>query len=462
MIDSHTHLDHPSFQDDLEEVLTRAVEDGVSAVVNIGYDRESAKATQAFVQRYPFFFGVLGTHPHDAIKHDLQYELDLKELLDRPRMIGVGEIGLDYHYDHSPRDIQRKVFRRMLWMARLKDKPVVIHCREADKDVIDTLASERMKFRGIFHAFSHDASVAARVTDLGFHLGIGGVATFKKSKLEDVVNTIPLDRIVLETDCPYLTPHPFRGKRNEPAMIGFVVDALSRIHGISPEEVIRQTTENFLLAMRIEKKSLPQPVYKFGNKVYIQTSPDKDPERLAQMAIETASGRAGFNGQPGGNDPGLRVVKSGAGGDAAAGDAKSGSRVEEAVICGYCEPLDSVDHIRALADRLKGAGLRVRVMTGRRGSAGFEMDTVDALRGFVDRMSVRMYGPTAAQHEKAANTGLGDAAFGSLVELVRRSVSAGIETDCLFVAAPKTKLEPCLELANNLGAGCVVRKFRSL
>ena len=462
MIDSHTHLDHPSFQDDLEEVLARAVEDGVSAIVNVGYDRESVKATQAFVQRYPFFFGVLGTHPHDAIKHDLQYELELKELLDRPRMIGVGEIGLDYHYDHSPRDIQRKVFRRMLWMARLKDKPVVIHCREAEGDVIDMLASERMKFRGIFHAFSHDASVAARVTDLGFHLGIGGVATFRKSKLEDILHTIPLDRIVLETDCPYLTPHPFRGKRNEPAMIGFVVDALARMHGMSPEEVVHLTTENFLLAMRIEKKSLPQPVYKIGNKVYIQTSPDKDPERLAEMALEIASGRAGFDGHAGNGEPGLRVVKSGTGADAAAGYPGGGRPVEEAVICGYCEPLESLDQIKLLADRLKGAGLRVRVVTGRRGTVEFELDTVDALRGFIDRLSVRMYGPTAAQHEKTANTGLGDAAFGSLVELVRRSVSVGIETECLFVAAPKTKLEPCLELANNLGAGCVVRKFRSL
>jgi TatD DNase family protein len=453
MIDSHTHLDHPSYQEDIEEVLARAVEDGVSAVVNVGYDRESARATTAFVQRYPFFFGVLGTHPHDAVKHDLQYEVELKALLDRPGMIGVGEIGLDYHYDHSPRDIQRKVFRRMLWMARLKDKPIVIHCREAERDVLDMLVSERMEFRGIFHAFSHDASVAARAADLGLHLGIGGVATFAKSGLADILRTIPLDRVVLETDCPYLTPHPFRGKRNEPALVGLVVDALARLHGMSPETVIRQTTENFLLAMRVEKKSLPAPVYKIGNRVYIQISPDRDPAALADRAVRAASGGGGRDGE----ETGLRVVKTGIDGDDGGGDA-----VEEAVICGLREPLESIDHVRAIGRRLRSAGIRVRVFTGRRGHVGVGKDAVDALRGFVDRLSVRMNGPTAAQHERVANTGLGDAAFGSLVELARLAVAAGLETECVFVAAPKTKLEPCLELANSLGAGCVVRKLRSL
>jgi TatD DNase family protein len=433
MIDSHAHLDHPAFHEDLEAVLARAIEDGVSAVVNIGYDRESARATVAFVEKYPFFYGVLGTHPHDAVKHTLEYEEELKDLLDRPRMIGVGEIGLDYYYDHSPRDLQRKVFRRMLWMARLKDKPVVIHCRDAERDILDMLSSERMKFRGIFHAFNHDAAVASRVTDLGFHLGIGGVATFKKSKVLDILHAIPLDRIVVETDCPYLAPQPFRGKRNEPALVGFVVDALSRVHGVPPEEVVERTTQNFLLAMRVEKKSLPPPVYKIGNTVYIHTTPQTDPDALAGTAASAAA-------------PG----------------SAAGASVEEAVICGYCEPLEYIDQVSAVAGRLRSMGVRVRVVTGRRGYAAAGREVVGSLAGIADAVTVRMYGATAAQHERAAATGLGDAAFTSLVDFVRGAVASGIETDCLFVAVPKMKVEPCRELAESLGAGCVVRKFRSL
>jgi len=348
MIDSHAHLDHPLFREDIDDVVTRAVEDGVRAVVNIGYDPESARATAAFVEKYDFFYGVLGTHPHDAAGHSLAYEIELKELLDRPRMIGVGEIGLDYYYDHSPREVQRKVFRRMLWMARLKDKPVVIHCRDAERDVLDMLASERMRFRGIFHAFNHGPGEATRATELGLHLGIGGVATFKKSRLLDILHAIPLDRIVLETDCPYLAPAPWRGKRNEPAMVARVVEGLSRIHGVPPEEVVRQTTENFALAMRIEEKTLPPPVYRIGNRVYIHTTPDTEPGSLADLAAQAADEIAGGGEGPDGRQP-----------------------TEEAVICGFHEPLEHFGQVTAVAGRLRAQGVRVRVITGSRGHAAF-------------------------------------------------------------------------------------------
>jgi len=439
MIDSHAHLDHPLFSDDMDDVVRRAVEDGVRAIVNIGYDPESARATAALVEKYDFFYGVLGTHPHDAAGHTMAYELELKELLDRPRMIGVGEIGLDYYYDHSPREVQRKVFRRMLWMARLKDKPIVIHCRDADRDVLDMLASERMSFRGIFHAFNHGPAEATKATELGLHLGIGGVATFKKSRLLDILHAIPLDRVVLETDCPYLAPAPWRGKRNEPAMVGRVVEALSKIHGVSPEDVVRQTTENFALAMRIEEKTLPPPVYKFGNRVYIHTTPDIEPGLLADLAAEAAVPGSGVGSDPAGRKP-----------------------AEEVVICGFYEPLEHIDQVTAVAGRLREKGVRIRVITGSRGYAAVGRDAAESLAGVIDALTVRMYGATPAQHEQAAATGLGNAAFTSLTNFIEGAVAAGIETECLFVAAPKAKIERCRELATSLGAGCEVRRFKSL
>ena len=428
MIDSHTHLDHPLFRDDIDDVVTRAVEEGVRAIVNIGYDPDSARATAGLVDKYPFVYGVVGTHPHNAAGHTLEYELELKTLLDRPRIIGVGEIGLDYYYDHSPRDVQRKVFRRMLWMARLKDKPVVIHCRDAESDVLDILASERMKFRGIFHAFNHGPAVATRATELGFHLGIGGVATFKKSRLADILHAIPLDRVVLETDCPYLAPAPWRGRRNEPGMVARVVDTLTRIHNVPPEDVVRQTTQNFALAMRLEQKTLPPPVYKIGNRVYIHTTPDLAPEKLADLSAGVA-------------------------------DAEM---VEEAVICGFYEPLEHIGQVVAVAEKMHSEGVRVRVMTGIRGHAAVGSDAVELLTGIADALTVRLYGATPEQHEKAVMSGMGDAAFESLTDFVAGAVGAGIETECLFVAVSKTKVELCAELAKSLGAGCTVRKYRSL
>jgi TatD DNase family protein len=433
MIDSHAHLDHPLFKEDLDDVVKRAVEDGVRAVVNIGYDPESARATAAFVDEYPFVYGVLGTHPHDAARHTMAYEIELKELLDRPRMIGVGEIGLDYFYDNSPRDVQRKVFRRMLWMARLKDKPVVIHCRDAERDLLEMLASERMRFRGIFHAFNHGPGEATKATELGLYLGIGGVATFKNSRLLDILHAIPLDRVVLETDCPYLAPVPWRGKRNEPAMVARVVDVLSRVHGLTPEEVIRRTTANFALAMRIEEKTLPPPVYKIGNRVYIHTIPETEPGLLADLAA-AAAGKAA-------EGPGV---------------------VEEAVVCGFYEPFEHIGQLTAVAGRLRADGVRVRVITGSRGHAAVRPEAAESLKGIVDAVTVRMYGAAAAQHERVVRTGLGDAAFRSLEEFVRGAVAAGIETDCLFIPVPKMKAEHCRALAERLGAGYEIRRYRSM
>jgi TatD family-associated radical SAM protein len=207
---------------------------------------------------------------------------------------------------------------------------------------------------------------------------------------------------------------------------------------VSADEIARQTTENFLLAMRVEKKSLPPPVYKIGNTVYIHTIPEADPEALADQAAETVAKTSGDSGP----------------GEAGA--------VEEAVICGFHEPLESIDQVMAVSARLRPTGTRIRVVTGRRGHAAVGSDAVGSLAGIVDALTVRMYGPTAAQHERTAMTGLGGAAFASLVDFVKGATASGIETHCLFIAVPKMKLEPCRELAESLGAGCEVRKFRSL
>ena len=200
MIDSHCHLNHPAFKDDFDSVVARAVSDGVAGFVNIGFDRESIRETKALVEEYPFFYGVVGVHPHDAEACDDQLVGEISKLLDHERIIAVGEIGLDFYRDLSPRDVQRDVFRRMLGVARDRDMPIVIHCRDAFEDVIDELEKGGPPYRGVFHAFSGDIDQATRVLDLGLCLGIGGVAAFKNARLVDTLPHLPSDRIVIETD----------------------------------------------------------------------------------------------------------------------------------------------------------------------------------------------------------------------------------------------------------------------
>jgi TatD DNase family protein len=253
MIDSHVHLNHKDYRQDFDAVLSRARKAGVTGMVNIGFDLESSRETAAYVEAYPFMYGAVGVHPHDALTYNDEVETALSRLLEKPGIIAVGEIGLDYYRDLSPRDTQRAVFKRQLALAKATGKPVIIHCRDAFDDVLSTLAAEGDRYRGIFHAFSGDNAMARDVMSLGFHIGVGGVVTFKNARLPGVVATIPITSIVLETDCPYLTPVPFRGKRNEPAYLTHIAEAVAAAARTTRDKVAEITTGNFKQAMGLKK-----------------------------------------------------------------------------------------------------------------------------------------------------------------------------------------------------------------
>jgi TatD DNase family protein len=249
MIDSHVHLNHADFGGDLDHVMARAKEAGITKMVNIGFDLGSSRETVSLAKRHADVFGAVGVHPHDAATYDDEVEQEIERLVDNEKVIAVGEIGLDYYRDLSPRETQRDVFRRQLALARRKNMPVIIHCRDAFDDVIHVLSEEGERYRGIFHAFTGDHDMAGRVLDLGFHIGIGGVVTFKNSGLAGVVAELPPDSFVLETDCPYLTPAPFRGKRNEPAYLVHVLEKIADATGRSRAEIVAKTDESFASAM---------------------------------------------------------------------------------------------------------------------------------------------------------------------------------------------------------------------
>jgi TatD DNase family protein len=251
MVDTHVHLNHSDFSGDLDGVVKRAQQAGVTRMVNIGYDLASSLATISLTERYPFVYGAVGVHPHDAKTYDDKVEQELERMVDKEKVVAIGEIGLDFYRDLTPRDKQREVFARQLDLARNKNMPVVIHCRDAFEDVVAILQDRGKHYRGIFHAFSGDESMARRVLDLGFHIGVGGVVTFKNSNLAEVVAKMPKHAIVLETDCPYLAPMPFRGKRNEPAYLVHVVKKILQVTGETADELTTRTDYNFANALKL-------------------------------------------------------------------------------------------------------------------------------------------------------------------------------------------------------------------
>jgi len=248
LFDTHTHLDAPQFDEDREEVIARCVEGGVTKMVNVGFNRETIPTTMALAEKYDFIYAAVGWHPQDAItmkEGDLEW---IASLCQHEKVVAIGEIGLDYYWDTSPKDVQHKVFRQQIGLAREIKMPIVIHNRDAHEDVVRILREEKAhEVGGIMHSYSGSWETAKMCLDMGFHLSFGGPITFKNAKQpKEVLAQVPMDRLLIETDSPYLTPHPYRGKRNESAHVRLVAEAAAQIKGVDIEEIARITTRNAL------------------------------------------------------------------------------------------------------------------------------------------------------------------------------------------------------------------------
>ncbi len=259
LIDSHAHLDGRAYDSDREEVIQRALAAGLQAIITIGVEKDlpGIEKAVAIADDHVAVFATVGVHPHDAQAIQEDWYDKIKALADHPKVVGIGETGLDYHYMHSPKLRQQGAFERFLCLGRDLDLPVVIHTREAEEDTLFLLNQFQQQgggksLYGVVHCFSGDYSLARKFLDMGLYLSFTGVITFPKAEvLRDVIKKIPLERVLLETDCPYLTPIPFRGKRNEPAHVVHVAKTVADILGKPLEEVAGTTTQNVITLFRL-------------------------------------------------------------------------------------------------------------------------------------------------------------------------------------------------------------------
>jgi len=283
LIDSHCHIDGEAFDDDRDEVVQRAKDAGVEMMLNVGTGdphSDDFRRAVAVAERYDGVYASVGVHPHDAKLYDDRAEQHLIELTKNEKVIAWGEIGLDYYYDHSPRDVQREVFRRQIRTARSLGLPVIVHSRDADDETVEILSEEfgrstdtlvrsslaesgsrrsdahadkSVRSPGIMHCFGGTPEMALALMEIGFLISFAGNVTFKKAEnLRDAARVVPLDRLLVETDCPFLTPVPFRGKRNEPSFVVHTAQFMADFYGVTVETVGKHTTRNFLELFRSE------------------------------------------------------------------------------------------------------------------------------------------------------------------------------------------------------------------
>ena len=245
IFDTHAHYDDSQFDEDRDAVLASMPELGVGTIVNVSASYDSCKRAVALAEKYPFVYAAVGIHPDEVGALNEETFAEMKKLFQYKKVVAVGEIGLDYYWDNEPHDVQQEWFIRQLELARELELPVLIHSREAAADTMYVMKTYAKGLDGVIHCYSYSKEMAEEYVKMGFYIGIGGVVTFKNAKkLKEVAEIVPLERIVLETDCPYMAPEPFRGKRNQSSYIRYVAEKLAELKGISAEEVIAVTEKN--------------------------------------------------------------------------------------------------------------------------------------------------------------------------------------------------------------------------
>ncbi|WP_321388649.1 TatD family hydrolase [uncultured Enterococcus sp.] len=255
IFDSHTHLNAEQFNDDIPETIERAKELGVTEMAVVGFDTPTIDKSLSLSKEYADIYSIIGWHPTEAGSYTKDIEARLQELLETPKVVALGEIGLDYYWMEDPKDVQDRVFRRQIAIAKEMKLPISIHMRDAIEDTYRVLKEEGVQdIGGIMHSYSGDSEWMKRFLDLGMHISFSGVVSFKKAvEVQEAAQTAPLERLLVETDAPYLAPVPYRGKRNEPGYTRYVVEKIAELRAMPWEELAQQTTKNAHQLFRIDK-----------------------------------------------------------------------------------------------------------------------------------------------------------------------------------------------------------------
>ncbi|GAB4405720.1 MAG: TatD family nuclease-associated radical SAM protein [Thermodesulfovibrionales bacterium] len=446
MIDTHCHLD---MFDDRDDVIKRARDAGLEALITIGSDFASNITNLEIARKYDFVYAAVGIHPHDAKDFTEEIFKGLKEWAElRGKVVAIGETGLDYHYDHSPGDVQQEVFRRHLSLAKSTGLPVIVHSRDARNDTLEILTASGIS-KGVLHCFSGDMDMAERVMEMGLYISIAGPVTFKNAKrLLEVAREIPDDYLMVETDAPYLAPEPMRGKRNEPSYIVHTVRKLAELRGVNPEDIIRITTLN---ARRLFKMGeLPaegEIAYKIRDSLYLNIT-NRCTNRCSFCVRFHTDYVKGHNLRLS-EEPSEDRLRE------AIGDP---SQYREVVFCGYGEPLLRLELVKGLAKWLKENGGRVRINTNGHGNIIHKRNILPELKGIVDSISVSL----DAHDEETYNRVCAPAfknAFQEVISFIREARAYIPDVQVTVVELEGVDLKKCQEIADELGVKLRVRRL---
>ncbi len=427
-IDSHAHLTSKEFDADRDDVIRRAHDAGVSLIVNPGTDLGDSRRAVALADKHPGVYACVGVHPHEAGKADDPALQEIEELSRHPKVVAIGEIGLDFHYALEPRDVQERIFRTQIDIASRRNLPIVIHTRESNAEtlaIVEQAVAAHPEWRsqmstpysrfpapkGVFHCFSGDVAMAWHVINLGFYVSLPGIVTFKKAgRAAEVAADVSAEHLLLETDSPYLAPVPYRGSRNEPMHIPLIGAKIAELQHLSPDDIARSTNYSAYKLFGIGTPPDPAIVYPLRNSLYVNLTIRCN----ADCVFCDRKGEAVVKGHN------LRIEKEPTPAEviAAIGDPRG---YEEIVFCGYGEPTIRLDAIKEIARWVKDRGGKTRINTDGHGNVINKRNIVPELAGLIDAVSISLNSTDPGQYGDLMRLD-GSKYFPAMIEFAREAV----------------------------------------
>lgn len=471
LIDTHCHLDMDEFKQDRSVVIKRAQNAGVQLIITIGSDMESNREGLRLSKKYDCVYSSIGIHPHDAKEFSDGVYKTLKTWIDKfrienynkkirnsqsatpladrnPKIVAIGETGLDYHYDNSPREVQKDVFKKHLTLSSETGLPVIIHSREAKRDTLDIIKESGVK-RGVFHCFSGDIDMAKSGMDIGFLISIAGPVTFKNARrLREIAKVIPDDHLLIETDAPYLTPEPLRGKRNEPSYIIHTAKFLAELRGITLEDISRITTLNakrlFNIGQIPEKGAI---AYKIRDSLYLNITNRCTNECTFCIRFHTDYVKGHHLRLT--DEPTEKELKA---------QIKDPSEYKEVVFCGFGEPLLRLDVVKNIASWIKQHKGKVRINTNGHGNMIHVRNILPELKGIVDSISISLDAHDEESYNRICRPAFNNA-FQGVLSFIKEAKKYIPEVRATVVTVKGVDIEKSKKIAEDLGVKFKVRKL---
>jgi len=450
IIDTHAHLNFPDYGEDFDDVLMRAQEAGVEYIINVGVDVESSKISIELANHHKQIYASVGIHPNEASNVSEEDVSQLGFLAKQNKVVAIGETGLDYYRDRSKKDHQKRLFLQHIELALREKLPVIVHNRDASEDCLEVLRPYKDKVKGVIHCFSGSEENAKEFLDLGFHISFAGPVTFPKATtLREVVKAVPVEKLLLETDCPFLSPQPKRGKRNEPSYLKHTIPVFAELHKLSIEDIKRITTLNAknLFGIGITKAK-GEIAYVIRNSLYLNIT-NRCPNKCVFCSRETSpyvkGHYLGLEKEPTTEE----LIK-------AIGDP---SGYDEVVFCGFGEPTERLDVLKSVAGYLKENGAVVRLDTNGLGDLINGMPICEELKGLIDTICISLNTNIEEEYQKLCNSSFDGKAYPSLISFIKSAKEYIPDVLISIVSVPGVDIESCRKIAEELGVRFRVREY---